>query len=429
MKSNCLISRLHTITLSIGFFCAATPVTIHAEENDAIDCFRMASAYRQTFCFDGSRLLVAHDDVALLWDVNTGKEIRRFEGHQNGVREVLFSPDGTQVLTAGGNWGGGEIVVPPGDTSARLWDAATGKEIRRFEGSTDSIHTIQFSPSARRILTSDGQAENSTVRVWDVRTGKQLLKLGDITIDNVTECPCASLTPDGRSVVARRNGGRQVCVWDIETGAERVRFNSGGQWFFYGAVIDPGGKIILTACGADENSGHGPRGEFQRGKYVLIPGTEHFNVRTWNANTGRLEHVFQGHTDFINDAAFSSDGTAFITASSDGTVRLWPTAMAGKIRVFRHGKGGVLRVFLSPNRKKIFAEWSNQPFVRAPDHGSLWVVDTGRELRRFGTEANGMAGFSPDSRQFVIANSEGCATVLSAETGAIIRKIPKFARQ
>ena len=217
MKSNCLISRFHTIALSIGFCCAVTPVAIHAEENDAIDCFRMASAYRQTFCFDGSRLLVAHDDVALLWDVNTGKEIRRFEGHQNGVREVLFSPDGTQVLTAGGTWGGGHIILPPGDTSARLWDAATGTEIRRFEGSADSIDTIQFSPSATRILTSDGQAENSAVRVWDVRTGKQLLKLRGITIYNLAGPPCASLTPDGRSVVARRNGGRQVCVWDVET--------------------------------------------------------------------------------------------------------------------------------------------------------------------------------------------------------------------
>jgi internalin A len=379
--------------------------------NDVV-CLSVGVHYPQTFCFDGSRLLVAHGSVALLWDVNSGKELQRFEGHQEAVQAVLFSPDGTQVLTAGGICQGGEIVVPSLDNSARLWDAATGKEIRRFEGSTACIEAIAFSPSARRILTQDGHAEHTAVRVWDVSTCKQLLKLGQ----SIDQPSWASFTPDGRSVLAGRNAGRQICVWDIETGAERVRLNSREQWLFQTAAIDPGGKIILTACT-----------ELHGGEFIGTPGTD-FKVRTWNANTGQLEHVFQGHTDFIRVAAFSSDGKAFITASSDGTVRLWPTAMSGKIRVFRHGKGPVNRVFLSPDRKKIFAEWSDERFVLVSDHGSLWDVDTGKELRRFGGEANGMAGFSPDSNKFVIADTEGCAAVLSAETGAIIRKFPKFAR-
>ena len=57
---------------------------------------------------------------ATLWDAESGKEIRAFQGHSEWVRAVAFSPDGKRVLTAGGS-------------AARLWDAKSGREIRTFE--------------------------------------------------------------------------------------------------------------------------------------------------------------------------------------------------------------------------------------------------------------------------------------------------------
>lgn len=67
------------------------------------------------------------DDNAKLWDAASGKEIRRFEGHSHWVTSVAFSPDGNQVLTGSH------------DGTAKLWDAASGKEIRRFEGHSDLV--------------------------------------------------------------------------------------------------------------------------------------------------------------------------------------------------------------------------------------------------------------------------------------------------
>ena len=75
------------------------------------------------FSPDGARVLTgSFDKTARLWDAATGKEIRAFKGHESWVLSVAFSPDGARVLTGSA------------DHTARLWDAATGKQIRDLQG-------------------------------------------------------------------------------------------------------------------------------------------------------------------------------------------------------------------------------------------------------------------------------------------------------
>ena len=60
------------------------------------------------------------DQTVLLWDLETGKQLRRFVGHEDSVSAVQFSKDGKYVLTASH------------DKTARLWETATGKQVRVF---------------------------------------------------------------------------------------------------------------------------------------------------------------------------------------------------------------------------------------------------------------------------------------------------------
>src|SRR5204862_396358 len=93
------------------------------------------------FSPDGRFILTgSFDNTARLWDVATGKEVRRFDlfsrEHTAFVTSVAVSPVGHFVLT-----GSGDIVSK--DNTAQLWDVATGKEVRRFDnGGT----TVAFSP-------------------------------------------------------------------------------------------------------------------------------------------------------------------------------------------------------------------------------------------------------------------------------------------
>src|SRR5262249_61605252 len=99
------------------------------------------------------------DGTARLWDVKTGKEIKRFEGHKGGVHQVAFSPDGGRVLSG------------CADGTARLWDVESGQEVKRFAGHSREVLWVAFSPDGWRVFT--GSYDN-TVRAWDVQPAKDI---------------------------------------------------------------------------------------------------------------------------------------------------------------------------------------------------------------------------------------------------------------
>lgn len=85
-------------------------------------------------------------------DIDTGKEIRQFEGGRgSGLFTVAFSPDGRAALSGQGN------------TAVVLWNIETGEVLRRFEGHTARVWSVVFSPDGRLALSA---ANDGTVRFW-----------------------------------------------------------------------------------------------------------------------------------------------------------------------------------------------------------------------------------------------------------------------
>src|SRR5262249_38526602 len=102
---------------------------------------------------DGRHVLSGGLDTTMrLWDVATGKEVRRFEGHTGGVWGVALSSDGKRALSGGGSLVRNGNWVEP-DSSVRLWDVQTGQELRRFEGHKRQVLTVAFAPDGRRAVS------------------------------------------------------------------------------------------------------------------------------------------------------------------------------------------------------------------------------------------------------------------------------------
>ena len=103
------------------------------------------------FSPDGKTLLAYGKDGLGLLDVQTGKQLVTFRGHSGAVRSALFSTDGRFVVTASE------------DQTARVWDAATGKEVLllRHKG---SVQFAVMTPDGRRVATA-----SDTVRIWDLQ--------------------------------------------------------------------------------------------------------------------------------------------------------------------------------------------------------------------------------------------------------------------
>jgi len=91
-------------------------------------------------------------------DVDTGQEIRRFEGHTDWVRSVAFSPDGQTILSGSA------------DNTLIWWEAASGRRLRQFEGHTAQIYSAAFSADGKYALS--GSADSSVI-LWDIGSGRK----------------------------------------------------------------------------------------------------------------------------------------------------------------------------------------------------------------------------------------------------------------
>jgi len=89
------------------------------------------------------------DWTARVWDAATGKEIARMT-HDNTVWSVAFSPDSKYVVSGSS------------DKTARVWEAATGKEIARITHD-DFVQSVAFSPDGKYVVSG---SNDKTARIW-----------------------------------------------------------------------------------------------------------------------------------------------------------------------------------------------------------------------------------------------------------------------
>src|SRR5262249_32802483 len=114
------------------------------------------------FSPDGKRLATgSHRHMTRVWDVTTGEQLHQFRGHHDEpwMRPLAFSPDGRTLATALS----GKVY---------LWELATGKEVRRLAGHRGDVTSLSFAPDGRTLVSG---SEDTSALVWDI-TG--LLKDG-----------------------------------------------------------------------------------------------------------------------------------------------------------------------------------------------------------------------------------------------------------
>ena len=107
----------------------------------------------------GDRVDGVGDESRKLWDLASGKELRIFTGHPDGVTSVAIAPDGRSVLSGSQ------------DKTLKLWDLASGKELRTFTGHSGLVSSVAISSDGRTALSGSG---DKTLKLWDLANGKEL---------------------------------------------------------------------------------------------------------------------------------------------------------------------------------------------------------------------------------------------------------------
>jgi WD40 repeat protein len=227
---------------------------------------------------------------------NTG-ELDPLEGPSSITNAAAVLPDRRAVLLASA------------DRSLRLVEIASGRELRRFVGHATSVWSVAVSPDGRRALSG---GLDGSVRVWDIATGQELRRLDGH--DGLVSA--AAFLPDGAHAVTA-GFDHAVIVWDLESGREIGRTDRLAS-AVYSLAIDASGRQALA--GGDPA------------------------VWLIDLDAAKVVERFVGHTRAVTALAFAPDGRHFLSASDDGTARLWDVESARVVRSVAGHSGGATAV-------------------------------------------------------------------------------------
>jgi RNA polymerase sigma factor (sigma-70 family) len=339
--------------------------------------FRIRGAVACLAFSPDSKLLAGgsrNGDALVLWDAATGKELRRFEGHQGWVWGVAFSPDGKTLASSSD------------DGSVRLWEVATGKEQRQLIGHDSHVFCVAFSPDGKTLVSC---SQDQTIRLWEVATGRELQKLEGHQ-DKVTG---VAFSPDGK-MLASASSDHTVRLWDCARGA-LLRTLTGHEAGLDSVAFSPDGKTLASAS------------------------FDH-TVRLWAVATGKELRRLEGHKDPVRQVAFAPNGEVVAAAGHDGTVRLWEAATGKELHCLAASFEKMRCVAFSPDGKMLASGGIGYDFAVR-----LWDPRTGKELSPVEGHQSWVGTLALlDGKKVLTASQDGTIREWELATGKPLRRFP-----
>jgi WD40 repeat protein len=148
------------------------------------------------FSPDGKRFASgSNDKLVFLWDLETRKVIKEFQGLSDNIYDVAFSPDGNLLAACSQ------------DKSVRIWNIPEQKLVHLLKGHQDMVLEIEFSPDGKYLLSASG---DQAIKLWDMESGEQLYAY----LENNGSIPDIEFLPDGKSFVSACMDG-SLTIWQL----------------------------------------------------------------------------------------------------------------------------------------------------------------------------------------------------------------------
>ena len=409
---------------------------------------------------DGTRALSGGDDrQAILWDLQTGAEIRRFSGHTGIVRAVDLSPDGRTLASGGFS---GDSMMAPGELI--LWDATTGQEIRRLAGHQFGIVAARFTPDGLGLLASSGDAAIfadslpgsdasaegpglvvAELLLWDVVSGHVRQRFEEFEEDAYD----IAISPDGTQALAGSIYNNVSVVWDLQAGQKlltlaghregvaAVAWSRDGRRALSGSLDDSlilwdmmdGQAIAILNAHASDLLAVALTPD---GRSAISSGADGSLIQ-WDlvdaAEVGRLS----GHEDALWDVTFTPDGQQALSSSGavspnvavkDASIRLWDLETGAQTQFAALPVDAIMQVAVSPDGKTALVG-TNEPFIRIWDLPHERAVRPWQETGRLEGHAGPVTGleFAPDGTQALSVSVDGTLILWDVSARRIIHRL------
>ncbi len=320
-----------------------------------------------TMSADGRRIAVEEDGRVGLWEVESQRKVRDFPALLPPVKRLAFSPDGSVLCAAAG------------DFAAHRFATETGAEILPALQHEGKIEDLQFASDGRRILTA---SVDRTARLWDATTGTQLIP----PLRHRDWVNTATFCPDGRRI-ATTSGDLTARLWDAATGRP---------------VSQPMAHLQQPLAAVMSRDGN-----------TLYTGGADIFVRRWDLRPVAEPPAILGSGVATIAAEFCADGRSVATVADDGSASLWridkPTpvlawrgaAPVARSRVASFSPDGVL--FAAAEGAAIMVRRVASPeeaLVSIPCERAVLDVD-----------------FSADGQRLAVAQDDGAARIWNVADG------------
>ena len=256
--------------------------------------------FSAAFSPDGRTLAWGLSDRTIrLWDVATGENTATLVGHKAWVHSVAFSPDEKTLASGSFEWD---------QSTVRLWDVATEREILKISHS-GRVASVAFSPDGTILASAAGNDEtkNYTVKLWDVATGENTG-----TFAHTFSPRTVAFSPDGATLAS---GGYDFTfkLWDVVTEENINTFRLNVE--VESIAFSPDGTTLAVG--------------------------DWYKVTLWDFIAGKHIATLNGHSLLIRSVAFSTDGM-FLASGSDEKIQIWDVATRTNIATYDRSTSATL---------------------------------------------------------------------------------------
>ncbi len=315
-----------------------------------------------------------------IWRLDTGRLVHDVQNLPAPVRGVVFSPDGKQLacicdqgtlLVSDAeswmpNWvaqahtergraidwsDDGQWIVSGGNDGGAVWNASAGTLVSRFREHPEMLLDVSFSHQSSSVIDSH---------------------MMPLPLPNL--CVCST---DGHSTI----------VWRAATG-ERV-----------GTVISTPSTVTRSVI-------------FDSSSSAVLGAREDGEITTWNVEDGQARRHWSGHQNAVLQMVRNFDGTRLVTASLDGSIRIWNSSG----QTLHVGPQHILHassVAFTPDGKlAVSGDTSGQIHV--------WDVDTGRRLSHQHLGPARCVACNPDGNYLASGGDDGTVRLWDLATGTML---------
>lgn len=279
--------------------------------------------------------------------------VATIEAHDKHCSAVLFTPDGSELLSGG--FGG----------QARIWSTSDWSTAGSLDGHESAVTGFAMDRTGRQVVTA---SSDRTVRVWDRPSRAEISTLGRHT----KQAMSVDVSGDGALVATAGHDGK-VRVWEVGTGAEHAVINLGGR---LGSVaFHPTQSMIAVATVGPELRVMTPEGE------TVV--------------------VLDGPPEASTTARWSADGEFLVASGTGGVVQVWDVEHWELTRKIDLPDGGWGPVALSADSRLMAVGWAN--------HVGLWKASADDPDVVVDRLPKGVYAldFSPDSSLLAMGAADG----------------------